>query len=265
LAFSEVDANGDSQRFIGYLDAARQLPWIARSKDWSFEHLHLANGQRALDVGCGTGEDVVAMAAIVGPTGAAVGLDSSQAMITEALKRHDGHPGVSFQVGDAHLLPFESESFDGCRMERTLQHLSDPDGAMTEITRVLKGGGRVALVDPDWETLVIEGSDPALSAKIWLHHINRHPQPRIGRRLRALLIANGFVEIAVDAAVVIHTKLEQSKPVFALTEAAASAISAGLVTENTGKRWLDDLEKANLRDQYLCALTVFRVAGRKPS
>ena len=261
--FSDVDASGGPGYFIDYLDAARRQPVVAESKEWILRQLHLERGQRALDIGCGTGEDVVAMAALVGPTGEAVGLDSSQVMITEASKRHDHVPQVSFRVGDAHHLPFEPESFDGCRAERTLQHLTDPDGAMTEIARVLKSGGRLALVEPDWETLVIEGTDPAVSAVIWLNHMKRHPQPRIGRRLRGLLTANGFVEIALAAGVVIHTEFEHSKRAFGLAAAALNATAAGLVTEQEGARWIADLQRASETSQFFCALTAFRAAGFK--
>lgn len=132
-----------------------------------------------------TWEDVVALAAVVGPDGEAVGLDSSSAMIAEAIKRHgDTSSSISFQVGDAHRLPFQSECFEGCRIERTLQHLSDPDRVVAEVTRVLKRGGRAVTLDPDWETLVIAGSDGVLSGLIWQNHMRHQPQPRIGRRLR---------------------------------------------------------------------------------
>ena len=261
--FSDVDASGLSEYFIDYLDGARRQPVIAQSKAWSLRQLQLESGQRALDVGCGTGEDVVTIAAQVGPTGDAVGLDSSQAMITEVAKRHSHVPQVSFRVGDAHLLPFESGSFDGCRAERLLQHLSDPDGALAEIARVLKPGGRVALVDPDFETLVIEGSDPTMSTKIWLNHMERLPQPRIGRRLRGLLTANGFIDITLAAGVVMHTEFDQSKRAFGLAAAAVGAATAGVITAKEGELWLTDLQRASETHQFFCAVTGFRAAGVK--
>jgi SAM-dependent methyltransferase len=248
--FSDVDASGGPQFLIDYLDAARRQPVVAQSKEWSLRQLHLESGQRALDVGCGTGEDVIAMASLVGPTGEAVGLDSSRAMITEASKRHDHVPQVSFRVGDAHHLPFEARSFDACRAERTLQHLDDPDRAMAEIARVLDDGGRAALVEPDWETLVIEGSDVDLSAVIW-------------RRLRGLLTAHGFVDVTLAAGVVVHTDFEHSKRAFGLAAAASKAVSTGLVTEPEVETWLADLHGASLTGQFFCALTSFWAAGHK--
>ena len=203
------------------------------------------------------------MAAQVGPTGDAVGLDSSQAMITEASMRHRHLPQVSFWVGDAHALPFESDSFDACRAERTLQHLYDPDRAVAEIARVLRVGGRVALLDPDFETLVIAGADPALSTRIWLNHMQRHPHPRIGRHLRGLLTTNGFVDITVDAGVVMHTELGQSKRAFGLAAAAVRAAENGVVTRSEVESWLADLQQASETDQFFCAVTGFRAAGVK--
>jgi SAM-dependent methyltransferase len=261
--FSDVDASGGPDYFIEYLDGARRQPVIAQSKEWSLQQLHLGRGHRALDIGCGTGDDVVAMAALVGPTGEAIGLDSSQAMIAEATKRHRQVPQVSFQVSDAHWLPFESASFDGCRAERILQHVSDPGQVMREITRILKGGGRVALVEPDWETLIIEGSDPAVSAVIWRNHMKRHRHPRIGRSLRGLLTANGFADVTLAAGVVIHTEFEHSKRAFGLGAAASSATAAGLVTEREAQTWLADLQQASATRQFFCALTAFRAAGYK--
>jgi ubiquinone/menaquinone biosynthesis C-methylase UbiE len=171
--FNDVDCSAALSYFIEYLDGARKAPVIIQAKEWTFEHLHLTDGQRVLDVGCGTGEDVFAIASIIGPRGRAIGVDSSMAMVSEAQERHGHLPEVIFQVGDAQRLPFESETFDSCRTERTLQHLADPDKAVSEMTRVLKRGGRIALIEPDWETLVIEGTDAALSTKILGEHIEQ--------------------------------------------------------------------------------------------
>ena len=153
--FSDVDVTVDPSYFIGYLDRGHEEPTIAAAKEWSLQQLNLAPGQQVLDVGCGTGEDVVAMAAVTGPTGVAVGVDSSTSMIEEARRRHGGVTGAQFKVADVQRLQFEPATFDACRSERTLQLLADPDRAVAEMTRVLRPGGRMALVEPDWETLVV--------------------------------------------------------------------------------------------------------------
>jgi 2-polyprenyl-3-methyl-5-hydroxy-6-metoxy-1,4-benzoquinol methylase len=117
---------------IKFLDACRQIGPIAAAKRWIFEQLQVAGGQRVLDVGCGTGDDVAAIAAVVGASGRAVGVDHSEAMIAEASNRHGDVPGAFFEIADAQHLPFESGRFDACRTERVLQHLPDPDCAVAD-------------------------------------------------------------------------------------------------------------------------------------
>ena len=231
--FSDVDASASPSYFIDYLDGARLAPAIIEAKEWSLEHLHLTWGQRVLDVGCGTGEDVAALAGIVGPSGRAVGIDSSTAMIAEAQRRHRRLPEGSFQVGDAQRLPFAAGAFHSCRAERTLQHLPDPEAAVSEMARVLEPGGWIALVEPDWETLVVEGADPALSKTILGAHLEHHLQPRMGRRLRGLLTSHGFGDLTVAAGVVVYTDLDTSKRAFGIGRAALAAESAQLISRMT--------------------------------
>ena len=134
--FGAVDRSRQVEHFVRYLDEARRQRSIVRAKEWSIGKLDLRLGDRALDVGCGTGEEVVTMAAVAGPVGAAMGVDSSGGMITEALRRHGQRADVFFGVADAQRLPFSSAVVDACRIERTLQHLVDPDQAMAEIARI---------------------------------------------------------------------------------------------------------------------------------
>ena len=91
-AFSDVDASGAGNQLIDYVDAARRAPAIVDAKTWSFEVLDLEPGMRTLDVGCGTGEDVMVMAEQVQPNGRAVGIDLSATMIEEATRRHWSSP-----------------------------------------------------------------------------------------------------------------------------------------------------------------------------
>ncbi len=150
------------------------------------------------------------MAESVAPNEHAVGIDASIAMIAEATSRHARRAHVSFGALDAHDLPFESDSIDACRAERTLQHVVDSGQVVAEMARVLRPRGRIARTEPDWETLVVEGSDPALSPAIVGAHFKRHPHPTMGRRLAGLLQNNGIVDIQLGAKVVMYRDPESA-------------------------------------------------------
>jgi ubiquinone/menaquinone biosynthesis C-methylase UbiE len=156
--FSAVDAAADPAWFVGYLDqAAAELTEAERRL---LGLLDLAPGQVVLDVGCGTGDDVCAMAELVGPSGRAIGLDASRTMVAEARRRSAGSAlPVQFLLGDAHDLPFPPAAVDACRAERVLQHLSDLARAVAEMVRVTRSSGRVAVLAPDWDTTVIDHPD----------------------------------------------------------------------------------------------------------
>ncbi|MGH7838106.1 MAG: methyltransferase domain-containing protein, partial [Candidatus Binataceae bacterium] len=84
-AFSDVDATGEQARYVSYLDQATDF--TRQQKQSRYPLLELRAGDHVLDIGCGTGADVAELAALVGRSGRAVGIDYSEAMVAEARKR----------------------------------------------------------------------------------------------------------------------------------------------------------------------------------
>jgi len=99
-------------------------------------------GTLILDVGSGTGELTAALAR----GGAiAVGVDASAAMVSAAGAK--ALPRTRFVRGSAFRLPFASGTFDAATSAFVLRNLLDLPGAFAELARVLRPGGRLALVD----------------------------------------------------------------------------------------------------------------------
>src|SRR5947209_402193 len=112
IEFDRVDGTTDPADFVRYLDATRATDFYQEIKRRSYDLLALSAGAAALDLGCGTGDDVVALAERVGPTGRAVGVDFSATMIAEARRRTAGAAlPVEFIEGDAHHLDFPDSTF----------------------------------------------------------------------------------------------------------------------------------------------------------
>jgi SAM-dependent methyltransferase len=162
---ANVDASDDPQARVRYLDIATSQ--FNEYKQESYALLALGPGMSVLDVGCGAGDDVRALAGIVGPTGKAVGLDLSSTMVEQARARARDLP-VKFVQGSVYELPFPDDTFDASRSDRVFQHLDEPLQALQEMVRVTKPRGRINVVDPDWVRDAYEAGDATLEeAEAW--------------------------------------------------------------------------------------------------
>ncbi len=108
----------------------------------------VGDGDRVLEVGCGTGVLAREVIKRVGTDGGVVGLDLSESMLGVA---RGICPDVDFRQGNAMDLPLDDESFDVAIASFVLMFVPDPVQAVGEMWRVLKPGGR--LVITVWEPL----------------------------------------------------------------------------------------------------------------
>ncbi len=129
-----------------YLRGVTASDWAQRYKRRTYELLDARPGARILDLGCGLGDDVRALAAIVGPTVASSASTTIPRCWRAMLERRDAH--VAYVQGDAHPLPWSDASFDGARIDRVLQHVRDAEGIVREMARVLRRDGRAVVVGP---------------------------------------------------------------------------------------------------------------------
>lgn len=150
MGVANVDATGNAPRYIDYLDRATASVEGRTYKRLTYELVGLGPNRRILDLGCGTGEDAIAMARQIGGPGEVVGVDLSEMMVAEARRRAEGMAlSVRFEVVNADALPFPDNALDGCRADRVVQHLSDPEAALAEMVRVARPGAPVVVTDPD--------------------------------------------------------------------------------------------------------------------
>jgi ubiquinone/menaquinone biosynthesis C-methylase UbiE len=109
-----------------------EYPWLYEAAEFR-EHA----GHRVLEVGCGTGADLLQFA---NHGAIATGVDITDAHLELAKQRVAGRADVRF--GDASLLPFPDASFDYVYSHGVIHHMERPQDAAREILRVLKPGGR---------------------------------------------------------------------------------------------------------------------------
>ncbi|HEV2401497.1 MAG TPA: class I SAM-dependent methyltransferase [Candidatus Sulfotelmatobacter sp.] len=124
------------------------------------ELCHVRSGKLVLDVASGTGESACYLAEVFGCK--VTGIDHSSWMV-ETAKRKAEERGlvVEFENGDAHDLPFDTETFDLAISECATCALQK-EKAITEMVRVVRRGGYVAISDLYWR----DGAPEGLKSKL---------------------------------------------------------------------------------------------------
>ncbi|NEY32226.1 methyltransferase domain-containing protein [Streptomyces sp. PRKS01-65] len=241
--------NGPAAR----LDAADRLPGARELRALSYDLLDGA--QSAVDVGCGAGR---AVAELTERGVAAVGVDRDEAMIALARSRW---PHADFRVGDACRLPLPDHAADGYRAERVFHELPDPAAALAEARRVLVPGGRAVLTGQDWDTLVVDSGDPALTRTLVHARADTVTAPRAARAHRSLLLDAGFRDVTVDVRTLVLTG-PQALPL--LGSLARAAWAAGAVGRERAEGWLAEQRARAEADRLFAAVPVFVAAGTAP-
>src|SRR5262249_4427722 len=259
--FTTVDSSKDPEFFLRFLDAANKNPSIVTIKQIILDGLRLRNGGRVLDLGCGLGDDTFRIAERVGASGRATAVDGSTGMIAEARGRAEtrGLP-VDFEVGDSQALRFAEGTFDGVRAERMLMHVPDADRAIGEMARVLVPGGRISVLDFDWETQVCDSPYKETTRTIALTFCDGMKNCWIGRRMSRLFASHGIADVAVETKTVFIT-YEFLK--LLLGGHVARLHDTGVVSREEANEWWTSLAAADRDGTFLYGFTGFIVSGTK--
>jgi SAM-dependent methyltransferase len=266
--FADVDRQTAARQamVIGVLDRLATTPIIRAVREIARKGLAPRPGDRLLDAGSGAGEEARELAGMVGPDGEVTAMDFSSAVIDVAASRHDGSP-VRYVVGDITAMDFPDASFDAVRSERVLQHLDDPDAAVAELLRVLRPGGRIALVDTDWESLLGDGYPQEmfddLERRARAAGLLRVGQSSSGRRLRGRLVRAGARDVVATPVTMAMTDLPTAGVVNpAFSPEALRAV--GFLPDEVVTPWVDAISSAEARGEFLTVLTIWVAVGVKP-
>lgn len=108
------------------------------------EKIQLKNGDKVLDVGCGTGVLIEYILKFVGQQGSYLGVDISSKMIEKAKEKYKGIENVDFVCSDVVDLSF-TEYFDAIICYSVFPHIEDKEKAIKKFSQMLKKGGKLAI------------------------------------------------------------------------------------------------------------------------
>ena len=140
--------------------------WRERAADLA----QLAPGDRALDVAAGTGDLAIELKRRVGPAGEVVGSDFSEGMLHIAREKS---VDVRWEWADAQALPYADDEFAAATVGFGARNFGDLDRGLAEMTRVVRPGGRVVVLE------ITVPQKPPLSSffRVWFDRI----VPLLGR------------------------------------------------------------------------------------
>jgi ubiquinone/menaquinone biosynthesis C-methylase UbiE len=246
----------DAAGMVQWISRIERFPEAVRIRNRSYELLDVGPDDLVVDVGCGAGgagDELADRAAT------AIGIDTSEQMIEVSRRRF---PGRDFRHASAYELPFADASVSAYRAERVFQHLERPADALAEAYRALAGGGRIVLLDQDYDSPTIDADDLALCRTILRAQSDAIRQRWIGRQYRGLLLDAGFVDVTVEVNTSVYTDYQKLGPM--IPAIAAAAVEQGAVRQEQADAWLADQHQRGERDRFFATMPIFTAFARKP-
>ncbi len=260
--FADVDQSLNPQSIVQYLERSRDVSDIQVLKKLSYILMEAQAGKCLLDAGCGIGDDVRALAQIVGPQGRVVGIDKSQTLLDIARKGSEGVDlSGEFVLGDVSCLDIADSSFDGCRAERVLQHCDNPEQVLSEMVRVVRPGGCVVVVDVDYDSMITSLTNHALARKLTQAKCDVVRNGWIGRQLPGLFRRCGLADIRVFPTVLYYTDFDPEDSYWEFLFTLGQQLDILAADDITEIR--DDMQRLSERGEYFDFGVFFSVVGRK--
>lgn len=264
--FTKVDSADDPKRFIQQLDYSTRMPFHQEVRRRMAAALHLKEGLRILDAGCGTGDPTRRLAEQVGPTGKVVGIDPSQTLIDEATRRaKEQGLKIDFSVGSIYELPFADNSFDGVQAEKVIAHLKTPHKGLSEMVRVTKPGGYVSIFDLDADSMIINVPNQLAATRKVVHMLTDGLGcGYIGRILPGIMHDLGLEDVQLQPMALMITDPKFADEYWHFKDMAQRAVSTNILTESEAKAWLASLDEASAKQgHFICSLQTWVFSGRK--
>lgn len=207
-------------------------------------------GEQVIDIGCGGGHLVRDLARTLAPDGRATGIEMSPDQLAAAHETCAGLSNVELHEGDATALPFETGTFDAAATIQTFEYIPDVDAALRETARILKPGGRAALVSVLWDHWSFHGADEKITAAIldiWRAHCAHQMLPfELEARMKGL----GFTGFARRPLAFVNTTLgEDAYAHWAVKYVEAFALARGFDPADMA-RWVAELHQAEREGRF---------------
>ena len=216
-----------------------------------------------IDLGCGTGIDVLNMDAVLSRKIKLVGIDHDDAMLEKG-RAANASDRVAFIQSEATNIPFASDSIAGLRAERLVQHLAHPEKVFDEIHRVLQKDHPLVIVETDWSGLIFYDENIAVQQKVidYLTNIKIN-NGFASRKLIGYLRNSGFSNINIQVVPFILKTLEEANNYLWIEVILNEAKEKGYLSEEEHSEFVKSLKLSDKEACFACSINIVVVSSKK--
>ncbi|WP_420125931.1 methyltransferase domain-containing protein [Longimicrobium sp.] len=245
---------------------------LREHRDWLLSFIDLPPGGTFVDLGCGSGGDLAALAARhPDPAARFIGIDAAETGVAAAAARSAHDPRISIRqhrlVGGQ--VPLDDGGVDAVYSHNLLECIGDRDAFVREVARVLRPGGVAVMAHWDFDSQTLDGTDRAAIRRLvhafadWKQPWMEHADGWMGRRLWGTFAPSGLFDGAVHARVLTNTVFAAPWYGHARVQDFGSLVKRGLASEDDYRRVIADLEALDREGRYFYGITGYVYVGRR--
>lgn len=216
------------------------------------------------DLGCGTGMDAINLASMLGTHIQVYGIDHDESLIEHAKTSGTAINNVHFKQGEITKLDFEDDSLSGVRMERVIQHLTNPQLMFQEVYRMLRKEQPLVIVETIWNSLTFYTKHVDIEAKI-CHYLTEEKVNNgwAGNKLTSDLLSNGFQQVQLQTfCMVTHSKEEANRYLF-LDKILLEMFDKGKLSQTELATFQQTLDEADRAGCFLVSMNLVLAQAKK--
>jgi arsenite methyltransferase len=223
-------------------------------------------GETGVDVGCGLAHLSLELAAEVAPGGRILAFDSSEHMVAEAAARVASAglaDVVQVRQGDATALDLADGSVDFAVAAQVYSYVPAVERAVAEAARVLRPGGRLAVLETDWDFCTFESADGCLTRQLIEARAQHFAHPHLPRQLHRLMRSAGLRLERCEAVPLVETRYEPESFGAGMLPVIRSTAVRGGVDAAAVDAWVADIRSRTADGEYFFATIRFVFVARK--
>lgn len=249
---------------IDYLTETLKLLSGVKEKSYAF-FKDTPEGGTIVDLGCGSGQDVLNMSHMFHANKLEfLGIDHDPEMIAAGNNAIKDEDNVKFLVSNVLEVPLPHTAVDGVRMERLVQHVSDPISLFQETRRILKDQGVIVIVESDWNSLSFYNGDSSTTDKLNQYLTGKKVNNgKAAQSLSAYLMESGFSEIAIEVFPFVLKRYEDACKYLWIDKMIDEMYALDLIGAHERDHFIEAQKHADQSGYFSCSMNIVVVSAVK--